>query len=210
MSSGPTLYCERRFRWAILSAIAGMLAAGWAAYFLPNYLLYKTPPIAADTVVVFGGNDFEERKQQARELIAEGRAEYIIVPFQGRIYEARGANFLIAQTQTAALVRDIRAANRRPYVEETHIEMLQAMKLMELIAAKRAIIVSSPYHMRRIEIMAARVFDPDEYQIAFVPTAFESPHKPWFASRADIKWVFWEWAKLIWFWLYSPFFSPSY
>jgi len=210
MSSARTFFRKRRFRWTILSAAAGILTVVWAAFFLPNYLLYKTPPIAADTVVVFGGNDFEERKRQARELVADGRVEFLIVPFQGRIYATRNANSLVAHSQAAAMVRDIHAANHRPYVEETHIEMLQAMKLMELIEAKRAIIVSSPYHMRRIEIMAGRVFDPDEYQIAFVPTAFESPHKPWFASRTDIKWVFWEWAKLIWFWLYSPFFSPAY
>ena len=80
-----------------------------------------------------------------------------------------------------------------------------AEALMALIGATSANFVSSPYHMRRIKIMAGRVFDADKYQIAFVPTAYEPRHLPWFLAWKDVKWVFSEWGRIVWYFLYSPF-----
>ena len=59
--------------------------------------------------------------------------------------------------------------------------------------------------MRRIRIMAGRVFPPDRYEIAYLPAAGDPPHQPWFASWADVKWVISEWVKIVWFFLYTPF-----
>ena len=207
--SAQIFYQKRSFILAVIVFIA-VLVSVWATLFLPSYLLYETPPIDADVVVVFGGNDFEARKRQAQELIDKGRVSFMIVPFQGRIYATRKANTLIAPTQTTAIVREIRTKNLRFYVEETHIEMLQTLKLLAYIQASRAIIVSSPYHMRRIQVIADLVLDPHIYTVAFVPTAYAPPNKPWFTSRVDVKWVFSELGKISWLRLYSPFYSPTY
>ena len=107
--------------------------------------------------------------------------------------------------KTAAISRGIRTDTQRFYVERTHIDVIQAQALMALIGATSANFVSSPYHMRRIKIMAGKVFDADKYRIAFVPTAYEPRYVPWFVSGADVKWVFSEWGKIVWYFLYSPF-----
>jgi hypothetical protein len=59
--------------------------------------------------------------------------------------------------------------------------------------------------MRRIKIMAGKVFDAKRYDIAFVPTPYEPRHVPWFLAWKDVKWVFSEWGKIGWFVFYSPF-----
>ena len=64
----------------------------------------------------------------------------------------------------------------KSFVERTHVEILQTLYLMKHIAAKRAIFVSSPYHMRRIAIMVGHVFPSGKYEIAFLPTAYDPPH----------------------------------
>ena len=59
-------------------------------------------------------------------------------------------------------------------VQNTHLEILEAKRLMKERGLKSAIFVSSPYHMRRIKIIAGSVFGEDgEYALAFVPTGFE-------------------------------------
>lgn len=76
---------------------------------------------------------------------------------------------------------------------------------MDHIGVTAANFVSSPYHMRRIKIMAGKLFDTNRYRIAFVPTAYEPRHVPWFLAGRDVKWVFSEWGKIVWYFLYSPF-----
>ena len=171
---------------------------------MPKYLLYHTTPGEADAVVVFGGSNSQARHRQADELISNGWADFSIIPNVGEILDARKGKKQIDQERTKKIASVVSADFRRPYVEQTHIDVLQAQKLMQHIGVKRAIFVSSPYHMRRIQIITDTVFDEESYDIAFVPTAYEPPHEPWFMNWKDTKWVFSEWAKIIWFLLYSP------
>jgi uncharacterized SAM-binding protein YcdF (DUF218 family) len=69
---------------------------------------------------------------------------------------------------------------------------------------KSAIFVSSPYHMRRIQIMVNKEFDhPSEYY--FSPTPFEkAPLNPWELKASDWKKVRREYVKILWFVIYSP------
>ena len=147
----------------------------------------------------------EARRKQVDELVARGLAKFVILPYEGKIFETWVSKAPVNPAKTAAISRGIRTDTQRFFVERTHIEVLQAQALMALIGATSANFVSSPYHMRRIKIMAGRVFDADKYQIAFVPTACEARHVPWFLAWKDVKWVFSEWGKIVWFFLYSPF-----
>ena len=192
----------------IFIAIAVITGFGFAigfAILLPQFLLYETPPIAADAVVLFAGHDSKARGKQVNDLIAKELVKFVIMPASGKIFEAQAPDTPIAPDKTAGIAEKIKTDTRRSYVEQTHIEMLQALALMDHIGATSANFVSSPYHMRRIKIMAGKVFDADKYKIAFVPTAHEPRHVPWFTGKMDLKWVFSEWGKIIWFLMYSPF-----
>lgn len=196
-------------KYIALAAAVGILAAWFFASMFPNYLLYATPAIEADAVVLFLGPGEEARRKQVDELVAGGFAKFVIVPYEGKIFETRVSKAPVNPAKTAAISRGIRTDTQRFFVERTHIEVLQAQALMALIGATSANFVSSPYHMRRIEIMAGRVFEADNNRIAFVPTAYEAQHVPWFLAWKDVKWVFSEWGKIVWFFLYSPFFQTD-
>ena len=192
-------------KYIALAAAVGLLAAWFFSSTFPNYLLYATPAIEADAVVLFLGPGEEARRKQVDELVARGLAKFVIVPYEGIIFETRVSRAPVNPAKTAAISRGIRTDTQRFYVARAHIEVLQAQALMALMGATSANFVSSPYHMRRIEIMAARVFDGDKYHIAFVPTAYEPRHVPWFLAWDDVKRVFSEWGRIVWFFLYSPF-----
>ena len=70
---------------------------------------------------------------------------------------------------------------------------------------KTAIMVSSPYHMRRIKVIAEKVFG-DNLTVRYVPTRYEPiPGNFWLFNSYDCKFVLTEYAKIAWFVLYSPF-----
>ena len=185
--------------------VAGLFAAWFFAALLPGFLLYKTPPIDAEAVVLFLGTRDNARKKQVEDLIDRKQAKIVILPFQGKIFRGKTFQNPIAPDKITATAEKIKTTYLRRYVERTHVEMLQTKALMDNMGATSANLVSSPYHMRRIKIMAARIFDPEKYQIAFVPTVYESLHTPWFTSRRDLEWVLKEWGKIVWFLVYSPF-----
>ncbi|MCD6532570.1 MAG: YdcF family protein, partial [Deltaproteobacteria bacterium] len=56
--------------------------------------------------------------------------------------------------------------------ENTHLEMIMGKKIMDKLGYRSAIIVSSPYHMRRLQLIAGKVFGND-YQVGFTATPFE-------------------------------------
>ncbi len=61
-------------------------------------------------------------------------------------------------------------------MENTHKELLFAKCAMDQLQFRSAILVSSPCHMRRIRLIADRVFDQDKYRIYCL--AAESQTKP--------------------------------
>lgn len=196
---------QRMIVYTVGAALAGLLAAWCLAVPMPAYLLYATPPIKADAAVLFLGPDEAARRQQVDELVAKGWVKFVIVPWEGEIFETRVAKALVTPQKTARLARALRMDFNKSFVERTHVEVMQTRSLMDHIGARRAVFVSSPYHMRRIKLMADRVFETDIYDIAYLPTAYDPPHWPWFAHWTDVKWVVSEWVKIVWFLLYSPF-----
>jgi hypothetical protein len=196
---------QRMIVYIVIAALGGLLAAWCVAVLLPDYLLYATPPEKADAAVLFLGPGEEARRQQVDELVAKGWVKFVIVPWQGEIIETRVSKAPVTPEKTARMARAVRVDLAASFVERTHVEVRQALALMEHIDATRAIFVSAPYHMRRIALITRRVFPPDKYDISFRPTAYDPPQRPWFTHWEDVKWVLSEWGKIGWFLLYSPF-----
>ena len=89
---------------------------------------------------------------------------------------------------------------------KTHIEALEAKRMMDERGFSSALLVSSPYHMRRIRLIAGKVFGEDKYRFRCIPTSFERPYSAasWFDKYSSGILVN-EYIKLGWFMMYRMF-----
>ena len=189
--------------------IAGVLIC--ILFYAPHYLTYSDKPRSSDAVVLLVGPDFEARKKEANYLIGYGYANFLIIPAYGRISKAAKDGTLKSVKKNRANrkipARNDRAAKSAQKIyENTHLEMLYAKAMIDEHGLKSAIFVSSPYHMRRVKIMAGRIFDQRVYDCSFVPTRYEKRcDNLWWTNRYCLKWVMGEYIKVGWFLTYEPF-----
>jgi uncharacterized SAM-binding protein YcdF (DUF218 family) len=191
---------------AILLIAAFLVLLGALAHRAPDYLRYATTPIAAEAVVLFLGERSGVRGNQAVDLVNAGLARRLIVPINRAVIEVQPPLTAFSPASTYHRPAQEEQKRRFPFfVEGTHVEMLAAKELMDQAGIRSANLVSSPYHMRRVKIIADRVFGQAAYTLAFVPTAYEKPAEGfWLASPWDRNWVLPEGVKILWFWLYEP------
>ncbi|MGZ6208316.1 MAG: YdcF family protein [Syntrophales bacterium] len=173
-----------------------------ALYYGPRYLTYADKPLRSDAVVLFLGPDNKARQEDASRLMSEGYARYLFIPAYGRITEAESVSSP-AGTRKANPKLIISGLKPRPYFENTHVEVLEARRMMEQYGLKSAIFVSSPEHMRRIKIIAEKIFYKEPVQIVFVPIRVEPAHQD--LTLADYRRMGKEYVKIIWFLMYSSF-----
>ncbi|MGZ6240223.1 MAG: YdcF family protein [Syntrophales bacterium] len=173
-----------------------------ALYYGPRYLTYADKPLRSDAVVLFLGPDNKARQEDASRLMSEGYARYLFIPAYGRITEAESVSSP-AGTRKANPKLIISGLKPRPYFENTHVEVLEARRMMEQYGLKSAIFVSSPEHMRRIKIIAEKIFYKEPTQIVFVPIRVEPAHQD--LTLADYRRMGKEYVKIIWFLMYSSF-----
>ncbi|MGC1456591.1 MAG: hypothetical protein WA946_15510 [Nitrospirota bacterium] len=188
----------------------------------PRYLVYSDLPRKSDIIIQFVGSDQDARFNEAVLLAQEGYADYLFVPTLFSLYrvnqERTGLTSIwftnikpgikVPQPRTGnAMSIDnfykIRSVYRIPrFYEDTHAEILLAKRAMDTCGFRRAIFVSSPYHMRRIKIITGTVFDPS-YDIELVPSRFEKRFEAPLPSQKDIHHVFTEFPKMAWFLSYG-------
>lgn len=191
-----------------LAALALLLPVALFLYG-PAYLTRADTPVQVDAVVVFVGPGNEFRFKEARKLIAEGYARYLIVPGYGTVSRAA------ADGSLELLVSEPRRfdSSRRKFIdlgyagyfEKTHIEMMLAKQILDRLDMRSALLVSSPFHTRRIGMISSRVFIGD-YRIATVPSRFQHSFtvRDWF-KREHLGKIVTEYTKMVWFLLYEPF-----
>jgi hypothetical protein len=188
----------------------------------PRYLVYADPPIKSDIIVQFPVPEMETMRRESMLLIGEGFSEYLCTPTSLSLYrtnqdrtgltairfpdvvptaDLHGQRF---ETEiNMAYFEKLRRDCRFPrYYENTHAEMLLAKKVMGACGFRKAIFVSSPYHMRRIKIMAGRIFD-SAFDIRIVPSRLEKRFETPLPSSKDMQHVFMELPKMVWFLCYD-------
>ena len=196
----------------ILFIIILALIVGAVAY-APYYLARAGTPVKSDVIVLLLGPKFTLRKEEVFKLIEEGYARHLIIPAYGKVSDAVLFSNQAAQANPKpdpSLIRGriVNLSSYPKYFEDTHIEILEARKMIDKAGFKSAIFVSSPYHMRRISIIANKVFGKEGYQLTFVPSRYEQYSGAlWFLKKRDLKFVSGEYSKIIWFMLYR--FFPS-
>jgi hypothetical protein len=160
-------------------------------------LVRSDAPTRSDAIVLFAGADFVARKQEALKLMQDGYARYLIIPEHGAVLEAPIDDKPGTNKHVTGL------SNYPEYFENTHIEILEAKKTIDKIGLKSAIFVSSPYHMRRISIIAREVFGRKGYRLTFVPSRYEPwGDTLWILTRQDFQFTVTEYSKIIWFMMY--------
>ena len=173
-------------------------------FYSPRFLLYSTVHKKSDAIIILLGPDFKARKKEANELINEGMANYLIIPAYHKAYVSskneKGQSLLPV---LYAPKNKENSASYPNFYEDTHIELIEAKKVMVDYGIKSAIFVSSPYHMRRIKLIAMKIFDFKKNDFYFVPTPYEkAPVNFLELSLSDWKKVRREYGKMIWFLIY--------
>ena len=196
-------------RLIILIIIIAALVAAIA--YAPYYLVYAEKPEKSDSIVLLLGSKFTPRKEEAFKLIEDGYARYLIIPAYGKVSDAglfTGQQGEPRPRPDTAKARGsaAHALGYPKYFEDTHVEVLEAKKMIDKAGFKSIIFVSSPYHMRRISIIAKQVFGKKDYQLTFVPSRFEAyKGSLWFLNKRDFKFVTGEYSKIAWFMVYRFF-----
>ncbi len=194
----------------LLCLLAALLIINIIIY-APYYLLYSSGYRKADAIVLFLGPDFTARQKEAYKLINEGKADFLIIPAYHKVYKIsdKGATKSLSPDLSYRRSMKERAIlNPAPYYyEDTHVEAIEARKIMSDYKLQSAIFVSSPYHMRRIKLIVDNVFTGQGVQqdgFYFVPTIYEkAPGYFWELTWANWKKVGWEYIKIAWFCFYS-------
>jgi hypothetical protein len=179
--------------------------------FAPGYLMYSDKPARSDAVVLFVGPGFEDRQQEACQLIAEYKPAFLIVPAYNLVTPINGASISRIRKITDTEYVSFKARkkkNYKPWYEDTHIEVVETMRLMEANGIHTALFVSSPYHLRRIKLIADHQSKRDSFSIRFVPASIESAAVCLrYMSAEGFRWLVREYAKIAWYFLYQPFVS---
>ena len=176
----------------------------------PSFLFISEAPVRADAVVLFVGGETGTREKEAQQLLSEGFADYVIVPAYGQIMkrgpDGRLEAFNWKRPEDVSNQRTKELTNQKNwFVENTHIEVLEAKRLMDNLGLRSALFVSSPYQMRRIKVITGKVFN-DSQAVRYVPTRYEKPGETyWLFSNRDRAFVLTEYTKIVWFFLYSSF-----
>jgi hypothetical protein len=174
----------------------------------PSFLEYKETPVRSDAVILFGG-DNRTRGPEAEHLLRQNYARYLIIPLNGEIRKVMpdGSIKLVSSNgKPDGIPFHARKAQwYKQYYEDTHVELLETRRMMDGLGLHSALLVSSPYHMRRIRIIAGTVFSGKAYSFTCVPTTFERSFNTcdW-ADNYSRNIMIQELGKLCWFMLYQP------
>lgn len=199
-------------RVVIISAFLFALLVVFLLY-APGYLVYAERPVGSDAVVLFAGPGQKHRLYEARRLISDGYAKYLIIP-EFDVVRVSGENGELEPVAPELWRLDNKrestaSSDYRRYFESTHNEALEAEQIMARLGLRSALMVSSPYHTRRINLICSRVFH-DGFSFAVVPTRTQKAYSAldWL-DKENRKKMLGEYVKIIWFLMYEPFNDDS-
>jgi hypothetical protein len=202
--------------------LATILIIGLILMLSFRYLLYSDAPQKSDVIILFPDPELDAMRTEARQLIANEYSKYLCIPTSFSLYlvEQDKTRFtavlnlgvkprigLSLQQFEDKISMDYFLKIKQEcgfprYLENTHVEMLLAKKIMDAYGFKKAIFVSSPFHMRRIKMIADRVFN-SSYDIKLVPSRFEKKFGIPMLSLKSLQHIFMEYPKVVWFLCYD-------
>jgi len=193
-----------KFNKCIAFCIIILVLLGGFILYAPRFLLYSSKYEKADSIILLLGPDFNARKKEAYRLMNEEMADYLIIPAYYKAYRIFEKGQMESLLPNLFPNRSDKNNDQTRFYEDTHWEIIEAQKIMSNYKLTSAILVSSPYHMRRIKLIVSKVFDTNKGNFYFVPTRYEkAPADYGDLSLVDWKKVSMEYGKILWFILYS-------
>jgi len=166
-----------------------------------HFLCVETPVKKADVIYVFAGNT-RERSLRAARLFDEGYAKKIVVSGELISENLKALNLFINEARVTARALEIRGVPRKNIVIVEHStstleELLLLRDYMEKNKLRSVILVSSPFHMRRVVMAAHKVFAQSDYTLYFTaahPSITDLDN--WWKEETDLITVQTEYIKL--------------
>jgi hypothetical protein len=156
-------------------------------------LVVEIPLAQCDLMVVPEGGA-RERLSSAVELMSGGACKYLMVTGDPDRPQAGGGEQFLADLEPHQIVRP-------PFVSsDTRSDVLAALELMRERGYESVLFVTSPYHTRRLSLVARRVFEGTGMSFGVRPsTAFYMDYKRWWASTHGRDAVIGEYVKLLYY-----------
>jgi uncharacterized SAM-binding protein YcdF (DUF218 family) len=189
------------WRWAALAAVAITALAVWAVLHAARFLEGPaSPPAPADLMVVLGG-DAGDRGLTAARLYAAGMApRMLLTGLEASPREARRA-YLHWRVQVLAeagvpperIEYDVESGN-------SWEEAVNTRRLMEARGWRRVLVVSDPYHMRRLSWSWSKAFEDSGLAYALVASSPADWHPDsWWRDERSGAAVIMEYIKLAYY-----------
>jgi hypothetical protein len=158
------------------------------------------------------GRDTNVLELEARKLVRDGFARYIMNPHSGLVRRFKsGADIDSQPEQIRKVMVDVREEEfgfgfflENGHLEDTHLEILIAKGMMARMNFRSAVIVSYPYHLRRIGIITKNTFPKPAYKLSYrYPRTMSVNKRWWVAKYDDVRWVLSEYVKIAYFLAYT-------
>lgn len=164
-----------------------------------EYLVETQTPVAADLVVVLGGDGSGLRAMKGCELLRQGLANEMWVSGSPSFYgKAEGELAIDYVGGKGCPVEKIKAL--RNAVDSTRDEAIEIGRMMRERGFKKYLLVTSNYHTRR----SGRVFrsvSPDLEAVVVSAGDDEFPVERWWEIRHARKTFVYEWLKTVSYWV---------
>ncbi|MDA2915583.1 YdcF family protein [Nitrospinae bacterium AH_259_B05_G02_I21] len=211
-SARPANSPRRRFRGVrrvVLIAVVVLVALALVAWRpvltgLGRFLIVDESPVPSDVVVVSGGN--VDRILYGIELVQGGTAPRLLV----LVSPADCSAFWGFRCDQAIVQRLLEMGLRREQViieersHSTHTDAVYSRQDMEREGLASAVVISEPFHMRRISWAWRRAFADAGVRLTFTAIPFERTGirlEGWWTREDELLFVFEEYVKLGLYWV---------
>ena len=161
-----------------------LLVWGWTD--LGSWLARADLPRKADVIICLSSPD---RIRKAAQLFQEGLAPRIILTVAKE------------KTPLSGLGVPERAIILAPGPKTTFQEALAVARILNRSDYKTALVVSDPYHLKRVRWTFRQVFGETGVKMSFVASDFPWEGEGWWKNKKEEKIVYLEVTKIGWYWL---------
>lgn len=203
---------RRRFRGAagaLLITVAILVTLALVAWrpaltALGRFLIVEEPPVPSDVVVVSGGD--VDRILYGVELVQKGVAPRLLVLVSPADCPAfwgfRCDQFIVRRLGEMGLSREQIIIEARAH--STHTDAVYTRQDMDREGLSSAVVISAPFHMRRIAWAWRRVFADTDVRLTFSAIPIERTGmrlEGWWTREEELIFVFQEYVKLGLYWV---------
>ena len=175
-----------------------------------SWLVLDDTPRPCELIIVHAGDG--ERFEYGKELFLEGMGKKLFLSFDVNyvkaVYGLEGLDLVenaLRKLRSAGIPEDALVVVEG--AESSYEEVLSVRKYREKNRFESAIVVSHPFHMRRLSMIYEKMFPRGEVSFLFCPTRGKGPEEvsthEWWKREKELLWVNNEYVKIIFYrWKY--------